>query len=153
MSVLAALMKKRNRELATATPATFATQEAGKVRTVATVATVAVANPENRKTALAPSTWWRIQFTVGKRVEVACYPPATREEVLAGRPGAIDAEAFTTAVKRPAEPLSQGDEAAIRRWLADIGETDGEVIAEVFELCQRDADARRYFVEMAGGEQ
>jgi hypothetical protein len=51
-----------------------------------------------------------------------------------------------------AAPLSAEEEAAIRRLLARIGETDPETIAEVIGQCQRDADARAYFLKRAEEE-
>ena len=47
---------------------------------------------------------------------------------------------------------SQGEEAAIRAWLALIEETDPATIAEVICQCQRDADARSYFTGRAMAE-
>jgi hypothetical protein len=159
MSTLSALMKKRNDRLATAFPATFATDgrvEGGKI---AKVAGKAVANPENRKTAPAPkvspgvtAVWWRIRYGNGELLEAAFTPPATFEEVIAWYPGAIDAEPFEPTVRPPEEPLSMEDEAAVRRWLTEIGETDEAMVAEVIEQCQRDADAREYFTGRAAAE-
>lgn len=40
----------------------------------------------------------------------------------------------------------QAEETAIRAWLALIEETDPAMIAEVIGQCQRDADARCYFI-------
>lgn len=87
-------------KFATATPATFATQERERGRTVASVATVAVASPKEHK----------------------------------------------------AVPLTAEDEKAIRAWLAQIEETCPATIAEVIERCQRDTDARAYFLERAASE-
>jgi hypothetical protein len=52
----------------------------------------------------------------------------------------------------PAAPLSAEEEAAIRRLLARIGETDPETIAEVIGQCQRDSDVRAYFLRRAEEE-
>jgi len=49
-------------------------------------------------------------------------------------------------------PLTAEEEKAIRAWLELIGETDPATIAEVIERCQRDADARAYFLERAAAE-
>ena len=81
-------------QIATATPATLATQETTSAPTVAQVATVAVASH---------------------------LPP----------------------------PLSEGDEAAIRAWLAHIEETDADTIAEVLDQCRADMAARAYFLQRA----
>jgi hypothetical protein len=48
--------------------------------------------------------------------------------------------------------LTSEDEAAIRAWLAGIGEDDPETIAEVIERCQQDEAARDYFIGRAGAE-
>jgi hypothetical protein len=180
MSVLSALMKKRSVRLATAIPAIPATDgrveggtvakiatvavanpqnRKGEAATVARIATVAIANREERKTAPAPkvspggtATWWRIRYADGKLLELVRCPPATHAEILERYPDAVSAKPFELTIRPPGEPLNQEDEAAIRRWLAEIGETDAAVIAEVIGQCQRDADARDYFMALAGGE-
>ena len=45
--------------------------------------------------------------------------------------------------------LSRSDEAAIFNWLANIEETDSEIIAEVLDKCRRDPDALTYFLRRA----
>ena len=131
------------------------------MRTVATVATVAVAKPPQGQTAppakvgagdtATASRWWRIHYP-DRDVEVACFPDATREEVLAGRPGATAAEPFTPTVRQPSTPLTASEEMAIRAWLALIGETDPATIAAVIEQCQSDAAARDYFTGRAAAD-
>jgi hypothetical protein len=140
-----------------AIPAIPATQPEGEETTVAKVATVAVANPKKEKTAPLPevgagaatSRWWRLRFADREPLEIACTPPATREEVLAGRPGATEAEPFTPTVRQPSAPLTPDEEKTIRRWLSAIGERDEATIAEVIDRCRRDAAARGCFLEMA----
>jgi len=130
------------------------------MRTVATVATVAVANLQDAKTAPpleagageARSVWWRLHFAGRERLEIACTPPATRAEVLAGRHGVTAAEPFTPAITPPSAPLTAREEAAIRAWLALIEETDPATIAAVIRQCLNDADARAYFLERAAEE-
>ncbi|MDA8093175.1 MAG: hypothetical protein M0T84_04555 [Betaproteobacteria bacterium] len=151
---------------ATATPATFATQEAGTGRTVATVATVAVANPRKpiREHIPAPpekigathtatvSDWWLIHFADREPLE-ACYcPPATYADVLVWHPDAVAAEPFTPTITQPSAPMTAEDEDAIRAWLVLIEEAGPAMIAEVLSHCQRDADARAYFVKQAAME-
>ena len=46
-------------------------------------------------------------------------------------------------------PLSPDEEQTIRRWLELIEETDAAIITEVLNQCQRDADARAYFIKLA----
>lgn len=48
--------------------------------------------------------------------------------------------------------MTAGEETAIRAWLALIEETDPATIAEVLDQCERDADARGYFVGRAAAE-
>jgi hypothetical protein len=100
----------------------------------------------------ATSRWWRIHYPDRAPVEVCCFPDATRAEVLAGRPGATEAEPFTPTVRQPSAPLTASEETVIRAWLALIGETDPATIAEVIDRCQRDADARDYFTGRAAAE-
>jgi hypothetical protein len=96
----------------------------------------------------ASATWWLLRYPDGKLLEVACAPPATRDEVLAWY-GASDAEPFEPESRAPSEPLSFQDEDAIRHWLDVIGETDSAVVAEVISRCRCDAEARRDFLVLA----
>lgn len=45
-----------------------------------------------------------------------------------------------------------GDLAAIRSWLAYIGENDPAIISEVLQRCKNDAEARQYFEQRADEE-
>jgi hypothetical protein len=94
MSLLATLRKRQSERVATATPATFATQEGESRRTVASVATVAVANPPEAQTA---SVWWRLHYPDREPAEVASFPPASHAEILERHPEAIAAEPFDQA--------------------------------------------------------
>ncbi len=147
---------------ATATPATFATQEAERGRTVASVATVAVAKFPQGQTAppakvgagdtATASRWWLIHYPDRDPVEVACCPEATHADILERHPDAVAAEPFTPTIRQPSAPLTAEEETAIRAWLALIEETDPATIAEVIGQCQRDADARDYFTRRAAAE-
>ena len=147
---------------ATATPATFATQEAERGRTVASVATVAVAKFPQGQTAppakvgagdtATASRWWLIHYPDRDPVEVACCPKATHADILERHPDAVAAEPFTPTIRQPSAPLTASEETAIREWLALIEETDPATIAEVIGQCQRDADARDYFTRRAAAE-
>ena len=147
---------------ATATVATFATQEGERGRTVAAVATVAVAKSPQGQTEppakVSPSTtatasrWWLIHFTDRDSLEVVCCPEATHADILERHPDAVAAEPFTPTIRQPTAPLTASDETAIRAWLALIEETDPATIAEVIGQCQRDADARDYFTGRAAAE-
>jgi hypothetical protein len=64
----------------------------------------------------------------------------------------VPAEPFVPVIRRPSTPLSTIDETAIRAWLAKIGETDPETIAQVIYRSKRDADARDFFPSRAVGE-
>jgi len=161
---LAKLIRGKNEsaEVATATPATFATQEGGRGRTVASVATVAVAKSPQGQTAppakvgaddaATASRWWLIHYHHRDPVEVVCYPESTHAKILERYPDAIAAEPFTPTIRQPSAPLTASEEAAIRAWLALIEETDPATIAEVIGHCQRDADARDYFTGRAAAE-
>jgi hypothetical protein len=92
---------------------------------------------------------WLIHYQNREPVEVACTPPTTHAQMLEWYPGAVAAEPFTPTIRQPPAPLANREELAIRTWLALIGETDLTVIAEVIERCQRDADARDYFIGLA----
>jgi len=157
---LSALIRKRDTgNLATAIPAISATQPKGEAATVARIATVAVANPEERKTVppakvgagdtATASRWWLIHYPDRDPVEVAFSPEATHAEVLEAYPDALAAEPFTPTVRQPSVPLTAEEQEAIRAWLALIEESDSATIAEVIGQCQRDADARNYFIGRA----
>jgi hypothetical protein len=162
MSLLSRLREKQAGKVATATPATFATQAEGERRTVASVATVAVAKFPQVQTAspakVSPgdtatvSRWWLIHYPDRDPLESVCNPPATHAEILERHPEAVAAEPFTPAIRQPSEPLTAEEEAAIRAWLKLIEETDPATIAEVIGQCQRDADARDYFTGRAAAE-
>lgn len=147
---------------ATATPATFATQEGERGRTVASVATVAVAKSPQGQTAPPAKVgagdtatafrWWMIHYPDRDPVEVACCPEATHADILERHPDAVAAEPFTPTIRQPSAPLTASEETAIRAWLALIEETDPATIAEVIGQCQRDAGARDYFTGRAAAE-
>ena len=108
--------KAREQSIATATPATFATQEGGKGQTVATVATVAVAkSPQGQSASPAKigagdtataSRWWLIHYPDRDPVEVACCPEATHADILERHPDAVAAEPFTPTIRQPSAPLT-----------------------------------------------
>src|SRR5687768_6212413 len=53
---------------------------------------------------------------------------------------------------RAVPPMSDEEEALLRAWLTQIGETDPEGIAVLMNKCRLNMDARRYFVKRARGE-
>jgi hypothetical protein len=97
------------------------------------------------------SRWWRIHYP-DRDVEVCCCPEATHAGSLGEFPDAVAAEPFTPTVRQPSAPLTASEEAAIRAWLALIGETDPATIVAVIDHCQRDADARDYFAGRAAAD-
>jgi hypothetical protein len=106
-------------------------------------------SPDDMATA---SCWWLIHFLARDSVEVACSPEATHAEILERHSDAVAAEPFTPAIRQPSAPLTASEKAAIGAWLALIEETDPATIAEVIGQCQRDADARDYFIGRAAAE-
>ena len=165
MSLLSRLREKQVGKIATATPATFATQAGTMGRTVASAATVTVANhrkaiPEPISAAPAKigsddtataSRSWLIHYPARDPVEVACSEMA-HGEILERCSDAIAAEPFVHVVRQPSAPMTANEETAIRTWLALIGESDSATISEVIEQCQRDAVTRDYFTERAATE-
>jgi hypothetical protein len=162
MSLLSRLREKQAGKIATATPATIATQEGVRGRTVASVATVTVAKSPQGETAppakvgagdtATASRWWLIHYLDRDPVEVACCHEATHAEILERHRDAVAAEPFTPTIRQPSAPLTACEEVAIRAWLALIEETDPATIAEVIGQCQRDADARDYFTGRAAAD-
>ena len=162
MSLLSRLREKKAGKVATATPATFATQAEGERRTVASVATVTVAkSPQGQIASPAKvgagdtatvSRWWLLHYPDRDSVEVACCPEATHADILERHPDAVAAEPFTPTIRQPLAPMTASDETVIRAWLALIEETDPATIAEVIGQCQRDAEARDYFTGRAAAD-
>jgi len=65
--------------------------------------------------------------------------PATHEQAKVGTVAKVASVAV-------ANQLLAEEETTIRAWLAHIEETDPEIIAEVIEKCQRNIEARAYFL-------
>lgn len=95
------------------------------------------------------SRWWLLHYLDRDPEEISCSPPATHAEILERRPDAVAAEPFEPTVTPPTAPLTADDEAAILDWLAQIGEDDREVTGAVILQCQRDDEARGYFLRQA----
>lgn len=94
---------------------------------------------------------WLIHFTDRDPVTVSFSPEVTHAEALASYPDAVAAEPCEPPPPT-LEPMTAVAEEQILAWLALIEETDLATIADVIERCQRDAEARRYFVERAAAE-
>ena len=97
------------------------------------------------------SHWWLIHYPDRDPVEVACYPETTHAEMLKRYSNAEAAEPFTPIIRQPSAPLIFSEETAIRTWLVQIEETDPATIAEVMGQCQRDTDAREFYLDLARG--
>lgn len=95
------------------------------------------------------SRWWLIQYLDRDPVKVACFPDATHAEILEMHRDAVAAEPFTPTTTQPLAPLMACEETRILAWLTLIEETDPTTIAEVIGECQRDANARAYFLEQS----
>jgi hypothetical protein len=91
---LTALIRKGGLQaIATATPATSATQAKEEGASVAKVATVAVANSKEAETeTLTFAGAWLLHFTDADPLEVHFFPEATHAEALAAYPTAVAAE-------------------------------------------------------------
>ena len=150
-------------KLATATPATLATQTGKKGLTVAGVAVTTPLKPIPEPipappanigagNAAAASHCWLIHYPDREPLAVVYYPEATHAKILERHPDAVTAEPFTPTIRQPSAPLTCDEETAIRAWLALIEETNPTTIAEVVNQCQRDADARAFFAGRAAME-
>jgi len=76
-------------------------------------------------------------------------PAASAAEVRASYPDARAAEPFESIAVRESEPIAGDQDAAIRAWLAQIGETDATTIDEVLTRCRNDSDARACYLGRA----
>ncbi|MDR1889386.1 MAG: hypothetical protein LBQ81_08450 [Zoogloeaceae bacterium] len=105
------------------------------------------ANSEKSETSWG---WW-IAFPDRDPVSSYYTPEADIEQVRRDYPTATTIVPYELPIQSSATPLTAEEESAIRGWLAHIEETNPEIIAEVIERCQRDTDARAYFVGRARG--
>lgn len=140
---LASLIRKRSTSpLATATPATFATQQAKTGGTVARVATVAVANPTDGQAAIISTMRgagipepesdtrhfrWLIHFPDRDPVETTCLPEPTHAEVLAMYPDATAAEPMP---ERPRIKATPEQETELWALVAAVSAANGFTHAE-----------------------
>ncbi len=117
---IAALIRKRNREIATATVATSATPGAPAPQSVATVADVAVATRCANDTE-DPHRRWRVTLANGSRISSSFTPPATLGQVQADYPGA---QVAPEPERPPGAPLSDAALEVAYALLRHWGETD-----------------------------
>jgi hypothetical protein len=157
---LAEMMQKRKlRQPATANSAKIANDSELPTKPFAKFATFAVANADNPNATEFPRQVadehdivyprWRILYRDKEPEEVVYCPPASYNEIMAWHPNAIGAERWALIRTQPIIPLSFEEEAIVQAWLAHIGESDLQTIAEVFDHCNTDADARRYHLKIA----
>lgn len=100
MSLSALIRKREASSAATAIPAISAIQKTGTTATVARIATIAVATTRVGTT----SPVWLIHRPDRQPAEVHCWPPATRAEILAIYPTAINAEPMQAPHSAEPEP-------------------------------------------------
>lgn len=97
-----------------------------------------------------------ILATLRQRLEAALATaipaiPATQGHETTGTVARI----ATVAVAKPQQgqtkaPITGDQEAAILAWLAQIGEADEAIIADVLTSCRRDSEAQAYYLGRAG---
>lgn len=94
--------------------------------------------------------FWLLHFADREPLTVVFTPAASHAEVLASYPSALAAEPIEPGRRQPDTLLAGDQEAAVLGWLAQIGETDQVIVAEVLTLCRYDDDARAYYLGRAG---
>ena len=151
MSLLSRLRERQAAKVATATPATFATQAGGERRAVASVATVTVAKFPQQQAAIPAkvssgdmatgSRWWLIHYRDRDPVETAFDPAVTHAELLKWNRDVVAAEPLALATAS----LPSEAKATIRRWLALIGEVDPDAIDRFLALS--DGETHRWVLE------
>jgi hypothetical protein len=160
MNLARMIQKRRTQQFANANPAKTANERAPEVASLAKLATLALANPPGSKTSnpaentvrnekARTNTWWRIHYPDGESVEVVYSPHATHAQILEWEPGAIKVEPFEPVRQKPEQPISGDEEAQIREWLKEIGETDESIVFDVIEQCNTDARARSSYLMLA----
>ncbi len=95
---------------------------------------------------------WLIHFADRNPLPAAFLPAATHAEVLDTYPNALAAEPIEPGRRQPDTLLAGDQEAAVLAWLAQIGETDQAIVAEVLTACRYDCDARAYYLGRAGAD-
>lgn len=71
---------------------------------------------------------------------------ATQPKVDAATVARIATVAVANPTKTKTAPMTAEEEKAIRAWLEYIEETNPEIIAEFMDKCQREGEARAYFL-------
>ncbi len=141
---------QRSPPLATsATSATSAKKTGDDAPKVAGVAEVATPLCRGNETT---SYCWLVHFSDRNPLAVDFSPAATHDEVLDAYPDALAAEPIEPGRRQPDALLAGDQETAVVAWLAQIGETDQEIVAEVLRQCRQDEGAREYFLGRAGAD-
>lgn len=94
--------------------------------------------------------WWLVHYPDRPPEKIGCFPPATQDEVLAGKEEALAAVPFEPMPARFPLPSDMREDHLVRAWLDHIGETDPAIRAEVLAHCRSDARARRELLQWAG---
>ena len=142
MSLLSRLRDKQAGKIATATPATFATQERERGRTVASVATVTVAKSPQGQTAspvkvgvgdTATTSRWLFHFADREPMEVFFAPEVSHANALLCYPDAVIAEPQTDCPQRtPTAPEAKEITALVQAVFAgdsDVDRNEGLAVA------------------------
>jgi hypothetical protein len=106
-------------------------------------------NPCETDDTATASRYWLIHHLDRNPSEVVWYPAQTHMNILERYPDAVAAEPSTPVIRRPANPLTAPEEMAVRAWLRMIEEVDPVTIAKVISDCQKNAEARDYFIAQA----
>ena len=93
---------------------------------------------------------WRVTLPDGTSQDLSYAPPATAAEVAGWwPPGSALAPLPDAPLPKATPELPAAQEAAVRRWLTHIGETDPAIIGEVLGRCRQDPGALAYFTQRA----
>lgn len=92
---------------------------------------------------------WLLRNAQDAALEVACSPAVSAQEVLWSHPGFVSADILTPPKGPPPSPMLPAERKTILDWLASIGETSPDCMADAINLCQSDPEARRYFLARA----
>lgn len=139
MSLSAMIRKRQSGNFATASPATFATQDGEKVRPVAGVASVAVANPTLPKGDKGkPCSRWLFHFAERDDLPVTFAPAVDHAAALACYPNAVAAEPIPD---RPQRQLIKAEADEIAALVQAIYANDtADDRAEAFTAALADPD-------------
>lgn len=95
-----------------------------------------------------PAHCWTVRLATGQALQITVAPPMTRSEVLAAKPGALDAW-IGHAQAKPDRPLTSTEEQGLLAYFTSIAESDPEIIHGALKQCNADALARRDWLSAA----